>query len=613
MKYQIYKLFLGMCCAALLWTGCSDSDDENFRGGRQNTAEYTNAQMKHPGCLFGKEDLDYLTTVAEKETAAYYAFRTVNSAKMGYIMQGPFETVGCEGKNGSVEYENDMTAVLHQTIQWYMTGYDQYAKNAMNIMRKWATTHKYWDGPTVHLIAGEWCMEMVAGAEILRSCYEGWETDLNGILKDYLMNVIWGTIGGNKEKKTLEVLHSANQGAVELRCALAISVFLDDKEMFDNVIDAALYHPSAGLTKVTLPNGQFADFGRDMGHAGGMLMDWARISEIAWHQGVDMYGALDNRLMKCIEYFCEYNTTDTDWSSRYDLFGAGYSWYRGPSSDKRNADGEAGVAADRKNHNNNFLTSFYLYRGAYENRKGLPELTYTKRYAEDVINHKHKLENILLYTRAKHSEPAVVVPAIKEEQGTVEDNPTLKTDGNINYIDLNVADGVYTLEGKGFNSSSCSYAYYELEGDGALIAKIGEQPSVENNGTALAGLMIRESLEETSLHDWIYVGDKKDGKAVSKFYSNTKYNNSDINVGRGFTPGEENQQYPVWLKLERRNGRICSYDSYDGKTWIVIDRGFRYTGSLVLGTCKIGLVVTSQSPNKDKVTAKFSEVKLVKY
>ena len=614
MKWYIYEMILGMFCIGLLGTGCSDSEDENYGKSRQNTAEYPNAQLIHPGCMFGKEDLDYLTMMAEKESASYYAFRTINSAKMGYIMEGPFETVGCENQNHSVQYENDMTAVLHQSIQWYMTGYDQYAKNAMNILRAWATTHKYWDGPTVHLIAGEWCMEMAAGAEILRSCYPGWESDLNGILKDYFMNVIWETIGGNKEKKTLEVLHSANQGAVEIRGALAIAVFLDDKEMFNNIIDAALYHPSAGLTQLTLENGQFADFGRDMGHAGGMLMDWARISEIAWHQNVDLYGVLGNRLMKCIEYFCEYNVTDIDWSSRYKLFGAGYSWYRGPSSDKLKTDGEAGVAADRKNHDNNFLTSFCLYRGAYETRKGLPDLTYTTQYAADVISHKHKLENVFLYTRTKHSESTAVIPAIKIDMVETEDNPMLSTIGNTNEVNLEVQDGTYNLRGRGYNSSSSSLAYFEMESDGALIVRIDEPPLSENNSMALAGLMIRESMDESSLHDWIYIGDKKDGNAIVKFYSNTKYNNSDINVGRGFTPGESQQQYPVWLKLERRNGRICSYDSYDGNTWVVIDRGFRYAGKSVWpDKYYLGLVVTSNSPNKDMVTAKFADVKLLKY
>ncbi len=415
----------------------------------------------------------------------------------------------------------------------------------------------------------------------------------------------------------MEILSSANQGAMELRGAIAIAVFLDDKEMFDNVIESALYHPAAGLTNVPLEAGQFADFGRDMGHAGGMLVDWARVAEIAWHQGVDLYGLMDNRLMKCIEYFCEYNMADDDWTDRYRLFGAGYSWYRGPSSDERGKNGEAGVIADRKDHDNNFLASFYLYRGAYENRKGLSPLTYTKQYAEEVIRLQHKVENAFIYTRGKHEEQTATVPVLKQTIYEIIKNPVLTTADNTNEVNLEqkVIDGktVYLLSGKGYNSSSSCLAYYEMQGDGALVVKIGQKPEVENNGTALVGLMIRESMDENSRHEWVYIGDRKNGGDIVKYYSNTKRNGADINVGRGFTPGEK-QQYPIWLKLERHNGRICSYDSYDGETWLPLDLGFRYADETELpDKYLLGLVVTSKSSKKDWVAAEFTDVKLLKY
>lgn len=614
MKY-IKNLFFA-AAVSLLAMSCNDDVNDLAGIERVNESGYENPQLKHPGCLFSLDDLKDLPLVAENEKVAYNAFRACNTASMGYQMQGPFEQVDREPDENRAAFENDGLASLYQALQWYLTGYDQYAKNSMDIMRAWATTHKRCGGTTPHIMVGDVAMYMATAADILRSCYTGWDNSLNNLLKDYFMNVLWVNLRGNKDNKKLEVLHSANQGAIEIRGALAIAVFLDDKEMFDNVMDAALYHPAAGLISNTLPSGQFADFGRDMGHAGGMLMDWAKTAEIAWNQGVDLYGFLDNRLKNCIEYFCEYNMTDDDWSSRYELFGAAYGWYRGPSREALVSGGESAVTKDRNSHDNNFLASFRLYRSAYENRKGLGELKYTKMYEQEVIDFKHMLENLFVYTRYKHGEPTAFVPVLKTDDITETADPTFSIEGNKSEhnVTLDVNNGVYTLSGKGYNSSSCSFAHLELDGDGAIVVKIPEKPTSENGSWAMAGLMFRESMDENTLHDWVYVGDQRDGAASVRFYSNSKFENADINVGRGFRPTEAEQQYPVWLKLERRNGQLCAYDSYDGKTWVALDRGYRYASTTSWPQKLLfGLVVTSNSDQKDKVTAKFEDVKFIKY
>lgn len=612
MSLDNLKLILLLPFLLLLVGGCSDNEESGTTdGGKLNVAGYESATLKHPGCLFGLEDLEYLSTVARNEPTAYNKFIAQEKALMGYSMKGPFKVVGREPNLNLVEYESDGMAVFFQAIQWYMTENEQYAKNAMRILRAWATTHKEWSGTTARLTAGDTSMLMAAGAEILRACYIGWESELNGILENYFMNVVWPIIGGNTDKKTLEALSAANQGAMELRGAIAIAAFLDDKEMFDNVMEAAIYHPAAGLLYNFLPSGQYSDFGRDMGHAGGMLMDWAKIAEIAWHQGVDLYGLGDNRLMKATEYYCEYCMTDIDWKDRYELFGAQYSWYRAPSS---NRGFSAAAEEDRRNDKHDWLNGFYLYKGAYENRKGLPVLQWTTKYADKIESvHGLEVEEIFLYTRQKHAETASI-PVIKEVSANLVMPLELTIENNKYDAILSQEDGGnYVLSGKGRMSGACSMAYYKMQGDGAFIAKLNNITVNNQKQIGYAGLMIRESMEDDISHSWVYTNYNGTGLS-DKNYVVTFYDKLyNYRFEHSFDPKENTPMFPIWLKIERQGNRIASYDSYDGKTWVA--NGFKYKkDSELQDAYLIGMVVTCNDSNiSTTVEAEFSEVQLLEY
>ncbi len=54
-------------------------------------------------------------------------------------------------------------------------------------------------------------------------------------------------------------------------------------------------------------SGQCQESGRDQGHAQLGIALLAAACEIGWHQGIDMYGAVDNRLLKGFEYAAKYN------------------------------------------------------------------------------------------------------------------------------------------------------------------------------------------------------------------------------------------------------------------------------------------------------------------
>lgn len=55
------------------------------------------------------------------------------------------------------------------------------------------------------------------------------------------------------------------------------------------------------------PSGQCQESGRGQGHTQMGLDFLACAAEIGWNQGVDLYGAFDNRLLKGFEYTAKFN------------------------------------------------------------------------------------------------------------------------------------------------------------------------------------------------------------------------------------------------------------------------------------------------------------------
>lgn len=101
---------------------------------------------------------------------------------------------------------------------------------------------------------------------------------------------------------------NGNWGHIVNRLRMACGIFLGDSVLYQHAIDTYLYANDNG----SLPNyigetGQCQETGRDQAHAQLGLGAMCEICEMAWEQGDDLYGALDNRLMKGLEYTARYN------------------------------------------------------------------------------------------------------------------------------------------------------------------------------------------------------------------------------------------------------------------------------------------------------------------
>jgi hypothetical protein len=101
---------------------------------------------------------------------------------------------------------------------------------------------------------------------------------------------------------------NGNWGHIVNRCRMAAAIFLEDKTLYQHAIEIYLHAKDNGsLPGYVSETGQCQETGRDQGHAQLGLGAMCEICDMAWQQGDDLWGALDNRLMKGIEYTAKYN------------------------------------------------------------------------------------------------------------------------------------------------------------------------------------------------------------------------------------------------------------------------------------------------------------------
>ncbi len=101
---------------------------------------------------------------------------------------------------------------------------------------------------------------------------------------------------------------NGNWGAIVNRLRMACGIFLRDRVVYDSAVDYFLHaNDNGSLPRYISPTGQCQETGRDQGHAQLGLGALCETCEMAWEQGDDLWGALDNRLLKGIEYTARYN------------------------------------------------------------------------------------------------------------------------------------------------------------------------------------------------------------------------------------------------------------------------------------------------------------------
>lgn len=213
-------------------------------------------------------------------------------AQTNYKMSGPYEVIARDGqfrytKNGS---ERDMRTA------WELAQKGEDDK-AVEIINAYAGKLQRIDGhdAPLCLIQGYW----LCRAMMIEKAYRTSEWDR--MLRQAMLSTA-------EQFEMNSPYANGNWGAIVNRFRMAAALSMEDTILYKKAVDYYLHaNDNGSLPYYINETGQCQETGRDQGHVQLGLEAMADICEMAWEQGDDLWGALDNRLLKGFEYTARYN------------------------------------------------------------------------------------------------------------------------------------------------------------------------------------------------------------------------------------------------------------------------------------------------------------------
>ena len=318
----------------------------------------------HPGCTYTESDIIRMRAMIEAEREPYYtAFQALKSSKYTSLTT----TVNDRGTElpSNSNYNGiigaDGRRAFDLALLYRLTDDKRYADKAVAYLN--ANSHyTSCAAATAALDLGKITL-MIEAAELMRD-YEGWKKADQDRFKAMLVypgystkqepsgdkTFYWNVYQGDKGRW-------GNQGLFGLRAVMAMGIYLDNDTIYNrayryllgyNHLSYDLPYPSGpptqgskvanngkhdngsdeymnvyqntgkyGKTKdygydeqlqyYIFDNGQCQESARDQGHTMFGLFEYVHLAEMAWNQGDDLYGALNSRILKGLEWTFHYN------------------------------------------------------------------------------------------------------------------------------------------------------------------------------------------------------------------------------------------------------------------------------------------------------------------
>jgi hypothetical protein len=234
--------------------------------------------------------------------AGFEKLRAHPQSSAGYPLRGPFEEIGRNPNVHFPEFDQDANAAYQNAIGWAATGRPEHAAKAKEILNAWASTLKRVTGADAILMASLGPFKMVNAAEIIRHTNAGW-SDADALQFERLCREVFYPV-----LKDFALFANGNWDTAAVKMMLAMGVYCNDRAMFERALRYCVNGAGNGrLTYYIFENGQCQESGRDQAHTQLGLAHLADSSEIAWHQGLDLYSYGGNRLLAGFEYTAKYN------------------------------------------------------------------------------------------------------------------------------------------------------------------------------------------------------------------------------------------------------------------------------------------------------------------
>ena len=276
----------------------------------------------HPGLLHSQADLDRMkVAVAQKRSPIFEGFKVLSASpqsQASYRRLGPFPEIGRAPTIRMGEAKSDAEAAYQNALMWTITGEQAHADKAIEIIDAWVGSLKKVTGIDGVLAAGLQGFKFVNAAELLRHTGSGWPEEDAKRCEKWLMDAWHPTI------KHYAHFANGNWETAALQTKMAIAIFCNDRQLFEATVRYAIAGAGNGSIPHTIvsPSGQCQESSRAQHYAQLGLGLLACAAEIAWNQGVDLYGWRDNRILAGFEYCAKYGLgEDVDYQPYLDRTG----------------------------------------------------------------------------------------------------------------------------------------------------------------------------------------------------------------------------------------------------------------------------------------------------
>jgi hypothetical protein len=273
--------------------------------GGQDPRTGAQAIFAHPGMLQSAGDLHRMWEgIHGRKEPIYSGFEKLRDdphSQLNYQPAGASEEIG---RNPNVRFgmfDSDCNAAYQCALMGHITGDPAYFHLCARVVDDWATTLKRITGADAVLCAGLGGFKIANAAELLRWSPAGWPPEsaerFGRTLREVVLPILFN----------FAPFANGNWDTAALKTMMAIAIYTDDRELFERVL--VYYNHGCGdgsIANYIYANGQCQESGRDQQHTQLGLAHMGDCCEMAWHQGLDLYGVLDNRLLLGFEYTARY-------------------------------------------------------------------------------------------------------------------------------------------------------------------------------------------------------------------------------------------------------------------------------------------------------------------
>ena len=214
--------------------------------------------------------------------------------------------------------DSDAIAAYLDAVRWYVSGDTRYANKAVTIYNDWSSkVNVVPTGTDIPGLIGIAIADFAMGAEIMR-IYSGWSTtDFNAfktMMTTYMYPVCHDFLT-NHNGAAISAYWS-NWDACNIGALISMGVLCDSQSMFNEGV--TYFETGAGMGSIEhavpylYPDGlgQEQESGRDQEHAQLAIGLLSTACEVAWNQGVDLFGYDNNRLLAGAEYVARTNLSE---------------------------------------------------------------------------------------------------------------------------------------------------------------------------------------------------------------------------------------------------------------------------------------------------------------